>query len=121
MARILFADDSQIMRSTIRSLLIEFNPTWEIYEAQNGKETLEKTSTLNPDVVILDLNFPDMPGSEVARLIRALPNPPRIVICSLGHPAQLALASKEAGADAYITKSSFIEEFEATLSALLGK
>jgi chemotaxis response regulator CheB len=53
MARILFADDSQIMRSTVRSLLIQSNPTWEIYEAKSGKEALEKTSALNPDVVIL--------------------------------------------------------------------
>lgn len=121
MARILFADDSQKMRSTVRSLLIQSNPTWEIYEAQTGKEALEKTSALNPDIVILDLNFPDLNGSEVVRLIRARPTAPKIVICSFGDPAHLAVAAREAGADAYIPKSSFIEEFEATLSALLGK
>jgi CheY-like chemotaxis protein len=71
-ACILLADDSQLVRNAIKNLLADLNPTWEIFEAENGADALEKTLALNPDVAMLGLNLPDIRGETLAQQIRQL-------------------------------------------------
>ena len=118
-ARMLLADDHRLMRNTIKNLLCARNPTWEICEAESGSDAIEKTIALKPDLVMLDVNFPDMPGDEAAQKIRKLLPAIKIVICSLGDPAELSDLTKKAGADAYISKMAPIEEFQSTLAGLI--
>src|SRR5215467_12499046 len=68
--RILVADDHEVFRRGLRSLL-ESRADWEICgEASNGLEALEKALQLKPDVVVLDINMPGLNGLETTRLIR---------------------------------------------------
>ena len=63
---ILLADDHRLLRETIKNLLSDRNSTWEICEAGTGSGAIRQTIALKPDFVTLDLNFPDMPGDQVA-------------------------------------------------------
>jgi len=68
-ARVLIADDHEIMRQGVRTLLAS-EVNWEICgEAVNGREAVEKTAQLSPDLVILDLNMPVLDGLAALREI----------------------------------------------------
>jgi DNA-binding NarL/FixJ family response regulator len=120
-ARILLADDFEIVRRGLRTLL-EGPPGWEICgEACDGQEAVEKTLELKPDLVVLDISLPIMNGIEAARRIRSLAPGTKIVLYSMHSSAQLMKQSKEAGADAYLTKGTAADELRNTIAALLQR
>ena len=82
-ARVLIADDHEVMRMGIRNLL-QFRSGWSVCaEASNGKEAVDKTLQFHPDVVVMDLTMPVMNGLEAAReIFRVLPQIP-IILFSL--------------------------------------
>src|SRR5580692_548840 len=68
--RILIADDHDIVRRGIRSL-IETRPEWKVCdEAHSGREAVAKAEERKPDIVILDVSMPELNGLEAARRIR---------------------------------------------------
>src|ERR1700746_852632 len=75
MLRILIADDHEVARRGIRSLL-ESHPAWQVCgEARDGREAVELANKMNPDVILLDIGMPNLNGLEAARQILAtLPN-----------------------------------------------
>jgi len=118
--RILLADDFEVVRTGLKNLLSE-NAEWEVCgEAENGRLAVEKAVELSPDVVVLDITMPVMNGFEAAREIRKLSPKTKIVMFSMRDSARMAHEAKEAGADAYIVKSSGIDVIEKTLDELVG-
>jgi DNA-binding NarL/FixJ family response regulator len=117
--RILLADDFEIVRRGIRSLL-DGPPGWEICgEAANGQEAVEKTLELKPDLVVLDVSMPVMNGIEAARQIRSLAPATKIVIFSMHNSPQIIEQAKEAGADACLAKGTAAQDLRKTIAALL--
>ena len=71
--KVFLADDAAVMRKAIRSLLSNREDISVVGEASNFRETIEKTSELHPDLIILDLNMPDrnhIAPSEAKRLLK---------------------------------------------------
>jgi len=101
---ILIVDDELAGLHTLESILD--GQGYQIIMAQNGPEALEKTRTLLPDVILLDVMMPGMDGFEVCRQIRADPllaEIPIIMLTALDDRKSL-LIGLESGADDYITK-----------------
>jgi len=113
-----FADDSDTVRRLITRLLIESDPAWEIYEAKTGKEALETALFIKPDLMLVDINLPDMQGTEVAQKIRKCLPSVKIVLCSLSDSSDVASQVKASGADGYISKLAPMEEFHQILAKL---
>ena len=85
--RVLVVDDDYYMRKVIKSLL-QVSGIKTFYEAPNGLEGIEAILTLNPDVVLLDWNMPDINGSEFMRIVRSpltFPLPAVPIIMLTGH------------------------------------
>jgi DNA-binding NarL/FixJ family response regulator len=103
--RIFIADDHDLMRRGVKTLL-QSHESWEICgEAKTGREAVEKAEELKPDVVILDISMPDLNGVEAARRIRkACPNT-EILILSMHYSDQLIREIVDAGVRGYIVKS----------------
>lgn len=117
--RVLVVDDHQVMRKGVRALL-ESDSVWEVCgEAENGRLAVEKTRELNPDLVILDLTMPEMNGLEAARQIRQVSPQTKIVIFSMHESPQVRKEARDAGADAFVSKSSMAEALTATAKGLL--
>jgi len=103
--RILVADDHEIVRQGLRSLL-ETRPGWEVCgEASDGWEAVSKTAELHPDVVALDVGMPNLNGLDAARQI--LRNDPRqkVLFLTIYESDQLARSVAAVGAKGLILKS----------------
>lgn len=102
--RILIADDHEVVRKGVRSLL-ESQDNQNITEASNGKEAVDIASEMSPDLVVLDVTMPILDGLSAAKQIKkALPRVP-IVILSIHNGPEMMRATQRAGADAFVTKS----------------
>lgn len=102
--RILIADDHELARKGVRSIL-ERRMDFEICgEATNGKEAIQKTLELHPDVVILDVSMPILDGLEAARMIRkSSPNTP-IIFVSIYGLREMVTEAYNIGARGYVLK-----------------
>src|SRR5690349_20074715 len=80
--RILDVDDDALVRRLIR---VSLGPGYEVYEAGDGPEALLRTAREKPDLILLDLNLPQLSGFDVCRAIRAEPQDPpaRVVVVTV--------------------------------------
>lgn len=93
---------------------------YELVEAENGREGIQKTATENPSVVLLDLGLPDMDGVEVARSLREWTQVPIIVLSARGQERD-KIDALDAGADDYLTKPFGIGELLARIRVALRR
>jgi DNA-binding NarL/FixJ family response regulator len=116
--RILIVDDHEVVRRGLRAL-VESHPGWEVCgEAMNGREAVEKTKKLSPDVVVMDITMPELNGLEATRQI--LKTAPRIgvLILTMHESEQLVRAVLEAGAQGYVLKSDAGRDLVTAIEAL---
>jgi DNA-binding NarL/FixJ family response regulator len=119
MLRILIVDDHEMMRRGIRSVL-ESRDDIEVYEAENGKEAIDKTHEIQPHLVILDVSMPVLDGFSAAREIkRVFPQIP-IIIFSLDRTETFAEVAKKIGVSAYLAKSDVGETLLKAVDAALN-
>jgi DNA-binding NarL/FixJ family response regulator len=103
--RIVIADDHELIRRGIRDLL-QARRDWKVVsEAANGRQALEKTKKLKPDLIILDIGMPNLDGLEVTRRIRAAVPDTKILILTMHESSRMIRRVLEAGARGYVLKS----------------
>jgi two-component system chemotaxis response regulator CheY len=120
MHRILIADDSATIRKMVRASLQPIDRA-EFLEAGNGLEAIEQLALGAVQLVVLDLNMPDMHGIEVLRFIRRhhhYRDLPVVVLTTRGDDASRAVAT-EAGATTYLTKPFTPQVLASTVRTLL--
>lgn len=111
-ARVLVVDDESQIRRFLRASLT--GHSYDVIEATNGKDALERILSAKPDLVILDLGLPDMDGVEIIRAVREWSNVPMVVL-SVREREQDKIAALDAGADDYLTKPFSVGELLARL------
>lgn len=108
--RILFVDDHEMVRIGISSYLSMQENIEIVGEASNGKEGIEKTLTLSPDIVLMDMVMDEMDGIEATIQIKArMPKVKVIMLTSFIEDKEVYRAL-DAGVDSYILKTSSAEE-----------
>jgi DNA-binding NarL/FixJ family response regulator len=116
--RILIADDHEIFRRGLRSLL-ESHSHWQVCgEAANGREAIDRVRELRPDVVVLDVTMPEVNGLEAAKEIRRQMPESKVVILSQHEPALMKQSALAAGAGAYVTKSEVSRELMIAIESI---
>jgi DNA-binding NarL/FixJ family response regulator len=116
--RILVADDHHVVRTGLRSLL-ESRNGWQVCaEASNGREAVEKTGELKPDVAVLDIGMPLLNGVEATRQIRKLSPQTEILILTMHDSELLVQEVLEAGARGYILKDDADRNLIAAVDSL---
>jgi DNA-binding NarL/FixJ family response regulator len=104
--RILLADDHDVVRRGMRALL-EGRPEFEVCgEARTGREAVQKSQELHPDIILMDVVMPEMNGLDATRQIRTVEPHAKVVIVSQHESEELVLQSAKAGAQGYVLKSS---------------
>ena len=116
--RILIADDHEVVRRGVGSIL-ESRESLEVCgEAANGQEAVEKAAALSPDLVVLDVTMPVQDGFATAKEIRKiLPNVP-ILMLSMHAGREMVRASRSAGAQGFITKTDVASVLLTAIDAL---
>lgn len=104
--KVMIADDHVLMREGIKQLL-EFDGTVEVIaEADDGVECLDKLRYVKPDVLLLDINMPNMNGIDVLQKIRELGFPVKVMMLTVHNEVEYLLKAVDIGADGYILKDS---------------
>ena len=116
--RVLIADDHEVVRAGVRSLL-ESLPDCEICgEAVTGRQVVALAQQLKPDVVILDITMPELNGLEATRQIRKVAPTVQVLILSVHESEELVREILTAGAHGYVLKSDAGRELTTALQAL---
>jgi DNA-binding NarL/FixJ family response regulator len=115
---ILVADDHEVVRKGIRTLL-ESRPEWEICgEACTGRDAIAKTVRLKPDVVLLDITMPGLSGLEaIPEILRACPHT-KVLVLTMHDSGRMASRVLAAGASGLVLKSDAARDLILALEAL---
>lgn len=116
--RILVADDHEVVRRGLCTLL-QAREGWEICgEAADGRETIEKVKQLKPDVVILDVGMPNLNGLAATRqLIQQDPNL-KIIVLTITDVDEVIREALDAGARGFVLKSDAARDLVSAVEAL---
>ncbi|MGD0795418.1 MAG: response regulator [Dehalococcoidales bacterium] len=104
--RVLIVDDHAVVRDGIRSVLSLQRDMQVVGEAVNGREALEKTRELIPDVVVMDIVMPVMNGLDAAREICQKHKSAKVLMLTQYDDEENVLASKKVGAVGFIPKAA---------------
>lgn len=116
--RILVADDHQVVRTGLRTLL-ESKTGWQVCaEAANGREAVEKAGELQPDVAVLDIGMPLLNGVEATRQIRKVSPKTEILILTMHDSEHMIQGVMDAGAHGYILKDDADRNLLAAVDSL---
>jgi DNA-binding NarL/FixJ family response regulator len=118
--RLLIADDHEIFRAGLRSLL-EDEPGWQVVaEASNGREAVAKAEKTHPDVALLDIGMPILNGLEAAReIIRRGPQT-KVVMLTVHDSDAMIDKVLACGARAYLFKTDAARELVSAVKAVQG-
>ena len=110
MSTIILADDHQILRESL-CLLLNSQPDFQVIaEAGDGREALQLTEQLKPDVLIVDMMMPGLSGLDVARQVRRAVPATKVIVLSMHDTESYVVESLEAGAVGYVLKQSSSQE-----------
>jgi DNA-binding NarL/FixJ family response regulator len=116
--RVLIADDHPLFRNGMRALLAADPATEVIGEATTGDEVFTLASTLQPDVILMDLKMPGVDGIEATRRILHTSPHIRILIVTMYEDDQSVFAAMRAGARGYLLKGAAPEEVMRAITAI---
>ncbi|HEY9790741.1 MAG TPA: response regulator transcription factor [Candidatus Obscuribacterales bacterium] len=119
MVRVFIAEDQEIVRLGLKMALPRTGQVEVVGEADNGTSAMEKIAACRPSVVLLDLDLPGQDGIETTRAIKQQLPETRVVIFT-GHTDDRRLFDAlEAGADAYVVKTSDIDKLLTAIQTVM--
>lgn len=116
--RVLIVDDHTLVREGVRAMLSLASDVEVVGEAANGREALEKTERLLPDVILMDLAMPIMGGLEATRRISRQFPASRVLALTQYDDSEYVIPVIEAGARGYITKMAAFSDLATAIQAV---
>ena len=118
--KVMIADDHNLIREGIKQLL-EFDGSMEIVaEASNGIDCLEKIDTVDVEILLLDINMPEMNGLEVLEEIKNRKIDIKVLILTVHNELEYLIKAVDIGADGYILKDSESTELKRAIHSVLS-
>lgn len=122
MINVMIADDHSMIREGLKQLLELDGDIKVVEEARDGKECINKLKSSHPDVLLLDINMPEMNGLQVLEILKENNNDIKILILTMHNEIEYLLKAVDIGINGYMLKdSSFAELKDAILIVYNGE
>lgn len=108
--RVLLADRDEVYASVLSNLLERRTTCTVVARARTADELVTFARRLNPDLVLMNLDLPELRLGEAIRSLKALVSPPRVVIISTYVESEYGRWALDAGADAFVPKHRIEED-----------
>ncbi len=116
--RVILAEDHTIVRQGLRSLLEQSDDIEVIAEAEDGREAVNKTEQLKPDIVLMDISMPILNGIEATRQIKKKFPDIKVLILTMHTTEEYISQILHAGASGYLVKKSAHHELLSAIKAI---
>jgi len=103
---LIIADDHMLIREGLKQLLELEGDISVVAQAGNGQEAIEKTLEYKPDILLLDINMPEINGIDVLRRLKDVGANTKVIILTIHDDKEYLFATMKIGADGYILKDS---------------
>ena len=118
--KILIADDHQLMREGLKSLLEKHDDLKVVGEAGDGRSAVSMAEELKPDVVVMDVGMPELNGIEATRQITGEASHTKVVALSMHGSDRMVLEMLKAGASGHVLKLSAFDEVERAVRTVVA-
>ena len=118
--RVVVVDDHQIVRDGLVALLGALDGLEVVGTAADGKDAVHVVADTAPDVVIMDIQMPELDGIEATRFITGRQPAPRVVMLTMNEDDDTVLSAMRAGASGYLLKGSSAAEVQNAVRAAAG-
>jgi DNA-binding NarL/FixJ family response regulator len=109
-----------MMRAGLK-VLLQSRPGYTVVgEAENGRDAVKLARELNPDIVVMDINMPDLNGIDATRQICANGTSPKVIALTAYAPARFTAEMLKAGASGYVLKTSAYQELGKALDTVIA-
>jgi DNA-binding NarL/FixJ family response regulator len=115
---VLLAEDHTLLREGIKALLSVDPDVVIVGEAGDGREAIQKSLELVPDVVLMDLSMPNINGTEAIRAIKQRNPCIKVIVLTMHKSEEYVRATLEAGADGYVLKDDSHRDLEAAFASV---
>lgn len=116
--KILIADDHTMFRQTLRKTLQSTKTVNVIGEASSGREVISKCIDMSPDIVLMDLQMPEVSGINAMRILKEKLPEIRIIVLTMHEEDEYIFDALNAGANGYILKSSPLQKLILYIEAI---
>jgi len=106
MARLLIVDDDALVRAGLRMILESADDLEVVGEAADGSEVVTEVQRHRPDVVLMDIRMPRMDGLTATTAVRALPDPPTVIVLTTFDLDDFVFRALQAGAAGFLLKDT---------------
>lgn len=121
MINVMLADDHVLIREGIKQLL-EFDGSMKVIaEASDGIECLEKLKNVKLDILLLDINMPNMNGIDVLKELKEKNDPLKVLILTVHSEVEYLVKAVDIGANGYILKDSGSAELKQAINAVIDE
>lgn len=120
---LVITDDHKLFRKGLNSLLSDFEFIGNIYEASNGVELLELLQSVDsmPELILLDLQMPEMDGIQANKEIKKLYPAIKVIILTMEYDAQFILYMLKQGVNGYLMKDADPDELKTAIESVIEK
>ena len=118
--RLLIADDQELVRTGLRTILQGVEDFEVVGEAADGLSAISQTARLRPDLVLMDIRMPHLDGVEATARIRASEPAPRVILLTTFDLDQYVYAGLRAGASGFLLKDTLAAELVAAIRAVFA-
>lgn len=120
MIKAMIVDDHIMVRESIKYLLEKDGEIKVIDEANDGVECIEKLKKINPDILLLDINMPNMNGIEVLKIIKNEKKQIKILLITAHEEIEYVLKAFDIGTDGYILKKSCFMDLKKAIYEIMS-
>jgi DNA-binding NarL/FixJ family response regulator len=117
--KVILVDDHHMIRQGLRMLLERQEDMAVVGEASNGREAIDVVEQVSADVVVMDVNLPELNGLDATRRVKLLHDQIKVVCLSANCDEQSASESLRAGASAFVCKDSAFEELTTAIRSVM--